>query len=248
MKTYYYKDYDEDIIKNKNQDIELKNNYKWIHKNIVYKVYSFIVYVIFFVFGLFYTKVILHVSIKNKKVLKNRSDYFLFMNHTQVMGDAFIPALISFPKRAYVVANKANLGIPVLGKFLPALGAIVVPENLHDYKKFIDALKYYKGVKVIYPEAHVWPYYTKIRPFASTSFKLAYELEKDIFSATVTYKKRKYFKKPKIVIYIDGPFEVRKSESKKSDVDKICCNVRDVMIKRSKNNNIEYVRYKKMTK
>ena len=80
------------------------------------------------------------------------------------MGDAFIPALITLPKRPDFIVNKANLGIPFLGKLLPMLGAIVVPEDLHDFKYFKEAINNYEKNHpiVVYPERHVWPYYTKL--------------------------------------------------------------------------------------
>ncbi len=48
------------------------------------------------------------------------------------------------------------------------LGALPVPDSISEYKKFSKAYK--KRISdghpvVIYPEAHVWPYYTGIRPF-----------------------------------------------------------------------------------
>ena len=63
-----------------------------------------------------------------------------------------------------------------------------------------------KKCVVIYPEAHVWKYYTKIRPYPSTSFKFPVHCNVPAFCMTTTYYKRKLGKKPGIVVYIDGPF------------------------------------------
>ena len=40
-KIYYYSTYEDDIIKSSNQDYKLKDNYKWIHTNIFYKILSY---------------------------------------------------------------------------------------------------------------------------------------------------------------------------------------------------------------
>lgn len=246
-KIYYYDDYNTDVIKSKDQEFELNDNYKWIHKNIFYIIFSYLLYWIFFVISFFYIKFILHVSIKNRSVLSKRSNYYLFINHTQMIGDAFMPPFITRFKRPFFVVNKANLGIPFLGKLLPMLGALVIPSGIHDMIKFRKSLKYYgkKHPIVVYPEAHVWPYYTDIRPFNDGAFQLAIEDEKDVFCATVTYQKSKWFKKPKVIIYVDGPFEVDKTSSKKEQVNLLKNDVRNKMIERSKLSNVKYVIYKK---
>ena len=244
-KIYYYKDFDSDVVKSKNQEYVLKDNYKWIHKNILYKIISYLLYSVFFIFSFIYSKLILKVTIKNRKILKGKKSYFLYINHTQEVGDAFIPPLITRYKRPYFIVNKANLGIPILGKILPLLGAIVIPDGIHDMLKFRKALKYYGKYHpiIVYPEAHVWPYYTKIRPFNTSSFQLAVEDEKEIYCATTTYQKDK-FKRPKITIYIDGPF-TSNAQSKKEKVKLLEEQVHKKMEERSKNSNIEYVTYKK---
>lgn len=113
---YYYEDFDSDVVTSKNQDFKLKKNYKWVHHNIFYNIISYLLYYIFLFVSFIYVKLILHVKIVNKKVLSGKKSYFLFINHTQEVGDAFIPALITLPKRPYFIVNKANLGIPFLGK------------------------------------------------------------------------------------------------------------------------------------
>ena len=63
-------------------------------------------------------------------------------------------------------------------------------------------IKYYGNNHpiIVYPEAHVWPYYTKIRPFKTSAFTFPVEEEKEVYCATTTYQKSKLFKKPKVVM------------------------------------------------
>ena len=71
------------------------------------------------------------------------------------------------------------------------------------------------------------------------------EEKKEVYSATTTYKKSKIFKKPKIVVYVDGPFYVDNFLTKKEKSNTLAKIVRDKMIERSKMSNVEYVIYKK---
>ena len=63
-----------------------------------------------------------------------------------------------------------------------------------------------KRVVTVYPEAHIWPYYTKIRPFSDASFGYPAKSGTPVFCFVNTYQKRRGRKKPRTVTYIDGPF------------------------------------------
>ncbi len=246
-KIYYYKTYDEDFLTSKKQQYTLKDNYKWIHKNIFYKIFSFLLYVFIVLFAFCYAKIFLHVTIKNKKLLKKEKSYFLYCNHTQMLGDVFDPFLICFPHKPYIICSPSNLGIPILGKLLPMGGALPIPNNIHGLSKFKDAVNYHinKHPIIIYPEAHLWPYATFIRDFPSTSMHYPIANNKKVFTATTTYTKRKRGKKPKITIYIDGPFLKDESLSKKEQQQMLHDQVFKAMQKRSKLSNYEYITYKK---
>lgn len=248
-KIYYYKSYDDDLVKSKNQDYKLKENYKWIKDNILYKICSEVFYFIAYIFGFFYCKFVLHVKVKNRKILRKykKQGYFLYGNHTQPMGDVFIPAYACNNKRIYVVVSEANLGVAGIGKLLPMLGALPIPNSIKNIKKLWEAIERrikQKKCVVIYPEAHVWPYYTKIRPFSSTAFKFPVKCDTVSFCMTTTYYKRKFGKKPGIIVYIDGPFIQDEKLSEKENEEKICKEIYKCMTNRSKNSTYEYIKYK----
>ena len=249
-KIIYYNTYNDDVIETKKQDYKIRDNYKWIHDNIFYKIFSKIVFLLGKVIGLIYCKFYLHVEIENKDILNDFKDtgYFIYGNHTQTIGDAFIPYIVT-KKRFYTIASQSNLGIPILGKFLPAGGALIIPDKMSQSKEFFKAVKIRakeKNAIIIYPEGHVWPYYTKIRPFENTSFKFPASSNMPSFCMTVTYYKRENKNKPGIKIYLDGPFfpdEKLKLNDRKNDLhDKIY----NKMIERSENNNCEYIKYEKI--
>ena len=135
--------------------------------------------------------------------------FFMYGNHTQDIADAFIPTLITFPKTVYVIVHPNNVSMPVLGRITPSLGALPIPNDFSGYRNFKEAIntRYEEGNCItVYPEAHIWPYYTRIRPFADTSFDYPAKLGAPVFAFTNTYRKRRFFKHPRIVTVIDGPF------------------------------------------
>lgn len=247
-RTVYYKSYKDDFIESKNQLYELPENYVWNHTNLFYRISSCLLYKIATIFDYFYCKFVLRIKVKNSKILKKyrKTGYFLFGNHTQPIGDAFIPAYVCGGKRVGVVVSPANLGIPVLGKLLPMLGALPVPKTRKGLMKFKETI----GVKVragncivIYPEAHVWEYYTKIRPFSADSFRFPVENDMPTFCMTTTYKKSAKRDKPDITIYIDGPFFSDKSYSFKGQQQELRDMVYETMVNRSYNSTYEYIHY-----
>lgn len=250
-KIYYYKTYNDDIVTNANQDYELPEDYAWINNNIFYKIQSKIVYFIAWIFGFFYCKFGLHVKLENRKILRKYKDtgYFVYANHTQILGDVFIPSQVCRTKRIYTVVSPSNLGLKVIGKILPQMGALPIPKSISKMKDFTNAVRHrisQKKCVIIYPEAHVWPYYTKIRPFADTSFKFPIECNVPAFCITTTYYKRKFFKKPGIKVYIDGPFYPNMELNKKERQEELKNAIYNCMNKRSENNNYEYIKYVKL--
>lgn len=249
-KIYYYESYTDDIIESKNQDYKLKENYKWIHSNIFYRCCSWLVYGLAYVISLFYCKFILHVKIKNRKVLKKyqKQGYFLYGNHTQPIGDVFIPTHVCKSKRIYVIASPSNLGVAGIGPLLPMLGALPIPNSIKKMNRLYQAIEKrieQKKCVVIYPEAHVWPYYTKIRPFGTSAFKFPINCNVPSFCMTTTYYKRRFGKKPGIIVYVDGPFKPDEKLNKKEKEQQLCSQIYKCMENRSKNSTYEYVKYKK---
>ena len=127
------------------------------------------------------------------------------------------------------------------------LGAIPVPGDKVSMRNFLEIIKKHikKGHSItIYPEAHIWPYYTKIRPFKSVSFAYPVDLKKPVFCMTNTYQAYgKNNDKIKIVTYIDGPFFVNEDLPKKEQKQELRDRVYNCMVERSKNSNIEYIKY-----
>ena len=183
--NYYNDELNDDFAEDKGKinPIKIDENYKYIHKNLLWNITAIILYRIIFSIPVYiHTKIKYKFEIVNKEALKKekKNGYFIYGNHTNEFIDPFFPTFITFPKRVYVIANADNVSIPGLKTAIRMLGALPVPDNIKASKNFFKAIKYYinkNRVIAIYPEAHVWPFYTKIRNYKSVSFKYPIELE-----------------------------------------------------------------------
>lgn len=245
-KIRYYHDFSDDFETTKNQNYTLPDDYCFIKEGILNKIISFLIYRFAVGISFFYCKFILHMKIVNKadtSLIKNGC--FVYSNHTQPFGDVFIPAFCLSPKRIYTIVSTANYGIPIIGKILPYLGALPIPDNFGGMKNLNRAIE--KRLEqnhpiIIFPEAHVWEYFAGIRPFPSTSFSYPVMFNKPSYSITVTYQKSKFFKRPKMTVFLDGPF-FPDGETKKEKTLNLHNTVISQMTKRSESNNISYIEY-----
>ena len=172
--------------------------------------------------------------------------FFIYGNHTQDIADAFIPSIITFPTDVYVIVHPNNVSMPVLGKITPSLGALPVPSEPAAYRNFKDAVNTrfeQNNCITVYPEAHIWPYYTKIRPFADTSFDYPARLGAPVFAFTNTYHKRLFFQHPRIVTYIDGPFWPDMDKSVRKRRRELRDKVYNVMCRRAKLSDHVQIKY-----
>ncbi len=177
-----------------------------------------------------------------------KQGYFLYGNHTQAFADTFIPSIAVYPKRNFLIVNPANVSVKPFGGIVEMLGAMPIPCDKNGMINMLHAIqrRVEKGNSItIYPEAHIWPYYTKIRPFKDVSFKYPVKFDKPAYCFTNTYQKRK--NKVQIVTYIDGPFFANKRLNFKEQQKDLRDRIYNTMVERSKNNNIEVIRYEKQS-
>ena len=250
-KVRYFREFTDDFEISPDQEFELGADYEYIREDFFSKAKSAFIYTLAVIFGIPYTRLFLHVRYKNRKVLKaaKGKGYFIYSNHTQPMGDVFIPALAALPKRIYVVVSPANYTLPVIGKILPFLGALPItasPSGMRNFTEAVGRRIDEKKVVTIYPEAHVWEYYTEIRPFSDASFRYPVKFSSPVFSQTVTYQKRRFSKKPRATVYIDGPFYADETLPKREQSRDLHDRVYACMKERSKESNCQYIRYEKI--
>ena len=246
-KIRYYTDFTDDFEK-PTKEIRLPDDYEYVRKGLVARILSPLTYGAALLFSLFYCRFHLHMKIYGKKGIKKaiKNGAFIYGNHTQPIGDVVIPARAVFPKRIYTVVSPANYAIPVIGKALPYLGALPTSDTVSGTKELLKAIKQRileKKCIVIYPEAHVWEYYTGIRPFADTSFKFPVKFKKPAVAMTVTYKKSRIFKKPLTRVFLDGPFYPPDNVTETKKVRELHRAVKTAMETRSRESDFEYIKY-----
>ncbi len=231
-------------------DYKLKSGYKWVKKGFFHRAAAALAYLAALLFSLYYCKIRLRVrTVGGKKLRREKGGFFLYGNHTQPIGDVFTPALCCFPKRIYTVVAAANLGLPFIGRLLPALGALPIPDTVSGMREFENSVFYRieRGSPVvIYPEAHVWEYYTGIRRFSSAAFRLPAKAGVPVYSFTVTYRRRgkNGNKRPRSTVYIDGPF-TPSGEGIREKAQSLCDAVYGAMRQNSEKSDCEYIKYVK---
>ena len=229
---------------------KINENYVYIHKNPLWNFSSLLLQnVLSMPIKILYSKIKFRIKYFGREKLKKYKNegYFIYVNHTQPFADTFIPSLANYPKRNFFIVNPENISMKMLGTIVEMLGALPVPGDKKSMKNFLDAIEKKLDQKcsiTIYPEAHIWPYYTKIRNFKSVSFKYPIKWNKPTFCMTNTYQKYgKNNDKIKIVTYIDGPFFPNRDLAPKQMQEDLRNRVFECMTNRSKNSNIEYIKY-----
>lgn len=252
--TIYYKDeMNDEFSKAKIIPRKIDENYLYIHKNPFWNLSSFLLQnVLSMPIKLLYSKIKFKIKYVGKEKLKEYKDsgYFVYVNHTQIFADTFIPSIPIYPKRNFFIVNPENVSMKHSESVVEMLGAIPIPNEKSGMKNFLDAIENRIQKKysiTIYPEAHIWPYYTKIRPFKAVSFQYPIKLGVPAFCITNTYQAYgKNNDKVKIVSYIDGPFLPNKNLTQKEQRQDLRDRIYNQMVERSKMSNIEVIKYEKL--
>jgi 1-acyl-sn-glycerol-3-phosphate acyltransferase len=247
---YYEDELNDEFSKSSIEPRIIDENYKYVHKNPLWNLCSFVLQNILSVpIKILYAKIKFRIKYIGKEKIKlyRNEGYFIYGNHTQPFADTFIPSIPMYPKRNFLIVNPVNISLKGTGTLVEMLGAMPIPSNKSAMKNFLEAIKQKmnKGYAItIYPEAHIWPYYTKIRPFKDVSFKYPIQLKKPAFCITNTYQSYgKNNKKIKIVSYIDGPFYPNKELTLKEQQKELRNKIYNCMEERSENSNIEHIKY-----
>ncbi len=247
----YYRFFDDDFVQTPDQSKQLDKEYCFVHGNLFFRASSFLVYHALMAVSFCYCRCFLHLKVVNRaRFPKGRKEgYFVYANHTQPFGDVVMPCMENPSWRKYWVGSSANLGIPVIGRLLKMGGLIPIPSRIKQMKAFTDAIftRVDQGCAIyIYPEAHVWPWYTGIRPFSSVSFTYPVEKDAPVYVATTTYQRRGRGKRAGVTVFLDGPMEDDKSLTRKERKEALCKQVYACMLRTArKESTYMYVTYRK---
>ncbi|MFD0898318.1 lysophospholipid acyltransferase family protein [Loigolactobacillus binensis] len=250
-KTYYYHTFTDDFISSGNQNYQLPSDYQWLHKGKLGTMVSLIITGIADIISWFLFRIIMRPKLVSAEKIKDHQDggFFVYGNHTQAQSDALI-AFHLLPRHLInIIATPANLGNLIVGKLLPFAGILPIPatfRQLIDFTKVVKQQALSGHAVFIYPEAHVWPFYTKIRPFSAASFHYPVDTGLASFCLTTTYHSRSWSKNPRIIIYVEGPFYPNADLTTKQQAADLRQQIYDCMKKRASLNDVEYIHYKKV--
>lgn len=249
-KTIYYYEPTDDVVQTAHQDFQLSQSFRWLREKPREKLWSSIIRHGAKAFAFGYTYGIKHVKIVGSEKLKalDQQSCFIYGNHTQPINDVFMPFLLGKARQFYAIAAPANWGIPILGPLLSYGGGLPTGSNLHQTMELLRAIQKVvaqDGHVFIYPEAHVWPAYTEIRPFPLTSFRFPVKTQRPAFSMTTTYQPPRHGKKPRMVVYIDGPFIPDANQSTKAQQQWLHDQIAQAMQKRAQLSTYETIHYQR---
>lgn len=254
-KTVYYQDeYNDDFAGNNIDTKSISNDYKYINESWLFKANAFWLKYLFAVPLLWIANtVIFRPKVKNKEVLKGlkKKGYYLYSNHVLPFDPVVLPIKTNVRKNTVIIAGHDLFSInPIVSWIVKHFYAIPVPNKDKEMNdRYLECLSWNinKGRRVlIYPEAHIWPYYNNIRHFKSVSFKYPVDQNVPIFTSTTTFKQRKGNKKPKPIIYIDGPFYPDETLPVRDRVNDLAQKAYEAMCYRAHTeDNYAYIEYKK---
>lgn len=174
---------------------------------------------------------------------------FVYGNHTQAIADALIPTFVAHPLDAHVIVHANNVSIPVLGRLTPYMGAIPLPDSreaARNFNRTVSERIEEKCAVFIYPEAHIWPYFTGIRKFPSDSFSYPARMSAPVFCFTNVYKRRgRRSNAARLLTYVDGPFFPDASLPAVQRREELCRTVLDCMTERARMSDAEIIEYRR---
>ncbi len=185
------------------------------------------------------------VGREHLKPLKKKG-YFIYSNHVAITDVFKFAAYVIPVKRVNIIGYSDTLSMKGVGPIAKALGYLPIPDDFDNLKKLktaIGELINKKEIILIYPEAHIWPYYTKIRNFKKVSFSYPSELNAPVVPV-VTVWRGKEGKKPKQTVVIGKPIypdpELNAQENKDFLHEQCLLAMKEIS---NKYQQVEYIKY-----
>ena len=258
LKVIYYSDeLNDDFADNGIKAIEVKNDFRYTNKSLLFRINSFLLRCLFAIPILWIVnKILFRPKIMNKGILKQlkKTGYYMYSNHVLSFDPVVLPVMTQASKATVIIAGHELFSINGFVTWLVRhFYAIPTPNmDITMTENFKECLSYHvkKGHRVlIYPEAHIWPYYNGIRNFRTASFRYPIDDNVPIVVATTTFKKRKGNRKPKPIIYLDGPFYPNNELSYHDQINDIRNRAYEAMKWHAgKEDNYAYIKYIKVDK
>lgn len=192
---YYFDELNDDFANNGIETKPLPDDYEYLPKSILYRIVHPVANLIMLLFLIVVNALTDGYRVHNAACLRKgrdrRKGYFVFANHTTWIGDAVIHPTMAIPKQVYTVVHPDAISIKGASTAIRMLGAMPRPASRLNFIRFMEAAgrMYENGNPVvIYPEAHIWPKYNKIRPFPDVSFGIPARLGAPCYVKSTVYR------------------------------------------------------------
>ena len=157
-------------------DFKIKDDYKYIINNKIFNMFSDLLFIIITPILWIINRILFGFDVENiENLRKVPGGKITISNHVHPM-DCTMNGLINFPERTYFPTLATNFEIPFIRHLIRILYAIPIPKKQKQKEKFYKEINtaLLEGKTIhMYPEAALWPYYEKIRPFKKGAFKMA---------------------------------------------------------------------------
>ena len=254
---YYQDELNDDFADNNIKGKAIDSNYRYINNSWLFKFNSFWLRNLFAIPVLTIAMLFMYrPKIKNKEILKGlkKKGYYIYANHVLPLDPIIIPVKANPGKACVIISSHDAFSInPVVTWLIKHFYTIPIPNDKEMFDNYVNALSWHINKRhrvLIFPEAHIWPYYTGIRPFTSASFRYPVTANKPVICLTNTYlPKDKKWKRCRLVTHIDGPFYPDPELSQKEAAQKLRDEVYECMIARSQEKKqFEHYRYIDLSK
>lgn len=229
---------------------DVKKSYKYLHTNPLRRLLDGFLYYIFAkpimgCYCLFHG--IRWKGKENLKLLKHQGA-FLYANHVAISDVFKFQSLIIHFKKVNIIGYSDASSIPVARSLVKAFGYLPIPYDPDNMIKLKEAAitltKKRKQYVLIFPEAHIWPYYTKIRPFKSVSFHYPAEANLPVVPIVTIWRKSHFSKKPRQLVIFGRPIYPEEGKTISENKQYLRDKCYEAMVKiAQENHQVEYIKY-----
>jgi len=212
-KTIYYTDeLNEDFAENGIKTKKIPADFVYLHREWYWRAAATLIYrVIAWPIVFLFVKVVYLQRFRNRKVMRkiSREGGYLYANHTNALLDVYTPYIVRVRRRNYIVAGPDAFSIPGICWLVQMLGGIPLGSTIaqeHQMRECVQERVRDGNLVTVFPEAHIWPYYTRIRPYRAATFHYPAQDGAAVYTMTHCYRKRKIGRYVKVDTYLDGPF------------------------------------------